>query len=76
MLLNFYRTGILIFSTRPIFKNQVINLSDACSVGNAAHEIIHGLGFYHEQTRNDRDDYVTINFNNIQEGKKLHKKSN
>jgi len=46
---------------------QILNLGSGCVYkAIPAHEMIHALGFYHEQSRTDRDDFVTINWDNIE----------
>nr|QNH72428.1 toxin candidate TRINITY_DN38778_c2_g3_i1 [Pachycerianthus maua] len=48
---------------------QPVNLGYGCqTVGHGIHEVLHAVGFYHEQSRPDRDDFVKIYWENIQEG--------
>ena len=47
---------------------QNVTLGSSCTVGNAIHEIGHVVGLWHEQSREDRDQFVTINWQNITPG--------
>ena len=52
-------------------RRQGLNLqkSKCMAVSVIVHELMHSLGFYHEQSRYDRDGYVTILKENIRKDK-------
>ncbi|CAF4969339.1 unnamed protein product [Rotaria sp. Silwood1] len=45
-----------------------LELPGCIDKGVILHELLHALGFAHEQTRPDRDHYVRINYQNILSG--------
>lgn len=51
---------------------QDLSLGSGCRTkGIALHEIMHTLGFYHEQARLDRDKHIVVNYHNAINGKSI-----
>jgi Astacin (Peptidase family M12A) len=56
--------GMVPASFKP--NGQEITLgSNGCGVGASLHEMGHAAGFWHEQQRKDRDQYITVNYSVI-----------
>ncbi|XP_047455696.1 meprin A subunit beta-like [Mugil cephalus] len=64
------RGGCFSYVGRTFSGGQVLSIGRFCDrLATVEHEFLHALGFYHEQSRYDRDDYVTIAFENIIKGR-------
>ncbi|KAK6726178.1 hypothetical protein RB195_004479 [Necator americanus] len=47
-------------------RQQELSLGDGCdSIGTAAHELGHAIGFWHTHSRLDRDSFITFNPQNV-----------
>ncbi len=48
---------------------QLLSVADGCTTGSTIHEFGHAWGLWHEQSREDRDAFVSIQWANIESGK-------
>lgn len=53
---------------RHVGKQRLSIGSNCDRLATVEHEFLHALGFWHEQSRADRDDYVSIMWDQIEAG--------
>lgn len=64
--INFVQEGLVCSSPLGMqYGRNDVKLGYSCSWGSLAHEVMHSLGFFHEHTRSDRDDFIDINWSAV-----------
>ncbi|XP_053193458.1 meprin A subunit alpha-like [Scomber japonicus] len=67
--IKFVKRGGCFSSVGDQQDGQILSLGDGCDhKAVIEHELLHALGFYHEQSRTDRDDYVDILLDEVMPG--------
>ncbi|KAL1773581.1 meprin A subunit beta [Sigmodon hispidus] len=66
----FKESGCWSFVGNRHVGKQELSIGDNCDrIATVQHEFLHALGFWHEQSRPDRDDYVTIVWDRVLSGR-------
>jgi hypothetical protein len=65
-------TGVCKSYVGMIGGKQPVWISRGCGSSEIAHEILHALGFIHEQNRTDRDSFIEVHFENIDDAYKFN----
>lgn len=58
-------SGVCMSNVGMVGGEQFIHVEDACTTATLIHEMGHTVGFYHEQSRHDRNLHITILYENI-----------